>query len=139
MLKYIDKIIGHESVKSIRNGETEKLFAYYLKKNSDQVGDYELIGSIQFGEGDKNRIFAESISYNAFKDAYKELNADAVAILHNHPKRLIAMKLSPSEDDIDCTFTFANFCVVHKMNFIDHIVVDYKNYFSFVENNLIEI
>lgn len=139
MLNYIKEVINHEIVDEVRIDKCERLYAFYLKQNSSNAGDYTVCGFIKFGDGDSHHILPHTISYNALKDNYKNLKADAMVLLHNHPKTLIPAKLAPSDNDIEFTYGVSYFADTHNMQVLDHIVVDHKNYYSFVENELMDV
>ncbi|MFW6024858.1 MAG: JAB domain-containing protein [Candidatus Woesearchaeota archaeon] len=138
MLKYIEQALSTEMIQTLKSSKEEYLLALYYKKNSNKLGDYNLISCKQIGHGGKNSIDPETISYNTFIDSYKNLEADSVILLHNHPSehKFFNCKVSPSEEDI--AYTVHVFAEYNDINLIDHLIIDKKNYYSFVENGLIE-
>lgn len=138
MLSYIKNILDHEVTNSLKNDKIERLYAFYLKRNSDVVDDFSICGVVELGYGDKHGIDPSTVSFSALKSNYFDIEADALVIMHNHPKILITPVLSPSDEDIQSTFCIAVFAQKNKMKLLDHIIVDSKNYYSFIENGLIE-
>lgn len=139
MLAYISNILNQEILRHIRNLDIEKLYGFYLKQRSDKIGDYEVCGFVEIGSGDAHSVSPDTISYKTMKKVYDELGADALVIVHNHPKLRGHSSVSPSDDDLIGTYAIARTCMSNKIRLIDHIVVDTSNYFSFVENQLIDI
>lgn len=141
MLGYISNILKHEVMAEVRKLDIEKMYGFYLKKRSEKPGDYTVCGFMELGSGDARSVSPDTISYKTMKKIYFDLEADALVILHNHPKlkNRNPSSVSPSEDDIIGTYAVARICLSNKMNLIDHIIVDTDNYFSFVENQLIDL
>lgn len=67
-----------------------------------------------------------------FVEAIKE-KASAVILCHNHPSGNPA----PSEEDINTTKLLIEASKIIGISILDHIIVDYESYFSFMENNLL--
>lgn len=141
MLAYIKNILSHEVINYVRNLDIEKMYGFYLKKQSDKAGDYEVCGFVELGNGDAHSVSPDTISYKTMKKTYFDLEADAMVLLHNHPKLrgCTSSSVSPSEEDLIGTYAIARTCLSNKMKLMDHIIVDASNYFSFVENHLIEL
>ena len=53
-------------------------------------------------------------------------NATGFILAHNHPSG----ECKPSDDDIVTTAKVAELADIHLLNFLDHIIIGYKNYFS---------
>lgn len=67
-----------------------------------------------------------------FSQAIKE-NAAAIIVCHNHPSG----NCQPSKDDINTTEMLIDASVIMGIELLDHVIITYENYFSFVENNLL--
>ena len=67
-----------------------------------------------------------------FKEAYK-VSASYVICIHNHPSGM----LNPSKKDIEFTNYLVNLGVIHGVLIYDHLIVSERNYYSFLENNLL--
>lgn len=140
MLAYISNILNHEILTHIRSLDIEKMYGFYLKQRSEKVGDFDICGFVELGSGDAHSVSPDTISYKTMKRVYDELEADALVIMHNHPKlKGRTSSVSPSEDDLIGTYAIARTCLSNKMKLIDHIIVDASDYFSFVENQLIDL
>ena len=110
-----------------------------LFKETAEAGDYTVCYFMEL-----SATPAQYPRHHLLQDDEKicfDLEADALVILHNHPKlkNRNLSSVSPSEDDIIGTYAVARICLSNKMNLIDHIIVDTDNYFSFVENQLIDL
>lgn len=139
MLAYISNILNHEIIEYVRDLNIEKLFVFYLKQRSSKVGDYEVCGFAEIGSGDAHIIHPDTVSYKTMKQRYDELEADALVIMHNHPKLKGKSSVSPSDYDLIGTYAIAKVCLKNNMKLLDHIIIDSSGYFSFVENQLIDI
>lgn len=139
MLAYIRDILKQEVTGYIRNQSIEKMYGFYLKKSGSRTGEYEVCGLVELGSGDAHSVSAANISYKKMKKTYDELEADGLVIMHNHPKIGCSSSVSPSDEDLIATYAIARTCLSNKMKLLDHIIVDTSNYFSFVENHLIEL
>ena len=67
-----------------------------------------------------------------FKEAYK-VSASYIICIHNHPSGI----LNPSKKDIEFTNYLVNLGVIHGVLIYDHLIVSERNYYSFLENNLL--
>lgn len=67
-----------------------------------------------------------------FSEAIKE-NAAAIIVCHNHPSG----NCEPSDDDIESTRILINASQIIGIELLDHVIIDYQNYFSFLEHNLL--
>ena len=68
-----------------------------------------------------------------FKEAYK-VNASYIICVHNHPSGLV----NPSPKDIEFTGYLIELGRIHGVLIYDHLIVSESNYFSFLENNLLD-
>ncbi len=68
-----------------------------------------------------------------FKEAYK-INASYIVCMHNHPSG----ELVPSRKDIEFTSYLVKLGMIHGVLILDHLIISDDNYYSFLENNLLE-
>ena len=68
-----------------------------------------------------------------FKEAYK-INASYIICVHNHPSGVV----SPSPKDIEFTNYLIKLGMLHGVLIYDHLIVSENNYYSFLENNLLD-
>lgn len=61
-------------------------------------------------------------------------NASGIFIAHNHPSG----SLDPSEHDKAITRKLISMCEMIQVEFIDHLIITEKSYFSFKEDNLLD-
>ncbi len=69
-----------------------------------------------------------------FKNAYL-LSASSFICMHNHPSG----DIFPSRADIELTNSLIKIGRLQGIELLDHIIVSDNEYFSFYENNLMEI
>ena len=69
---------------------------------------------------------------DVFREAIKE-NAAAVIFCHNHPSG----RLDPSSDDIETTRVLIEAANLLGISALDHIILNYDGYFSFLDHNLL--
>ena len=70
---------------------------------------------------------------DVFYEAIKE-NASAIIVCHNHPSG----QVEPSEEDIDCTEKLLEASKIIGIPLLDHLILDCKGYYSFMENGLLK-
>ncbi len=68
-----------------------------------------------------------------FKEAYK-VNASYIICIHNHPSGVV----NPSPKDIEFTNYLIELGRIHGVLIYDHLIVSESNYYSFLENNLLD-
>lgn len=81
--------------------------------------------------GTTNSAFAHP--REVFYEAIKE-NASAIIVCHNHPSGSV----EPSEEDIECTRKLLAASKIIGIPILDHIIIDYSSYFSFLEHGLLK-
>ena len=81
--------------------------------------------------GTTNSAFAHP--REVFYEAIKE-NATAIIVCHNHPSGSV----EPSEEDIECTRKLLAASQIIGIPLLDHIIIDYSSYFSFLEHDLLK-
>ena len=81
--------------------------------------------------GTTNSAFAHP--REVFYEAIKE-NATAIIVCHNHPSGSV----EPSEEDIECTRKLLAASKIIGIPILDHIIIDYSSYFSFLEHGLLK-
>lgn len=67
-----------------------------------------------------------------FSEAIRE-NAAAIIICHNHPSG----NCEPSPDDIETTRVLLEASQIIGIELLDHVIIDYENYYSFIEHHLL--
>ncbi len=68
-----------------------------------------------------------------FKEAYKT-NASYIICVHNHPSGVV----NPSPKDIEFTNYLIKLGIIHGVLIYDHLIVSENDYYSFLENNLLD-
>ena len=81
--------------------------------------------------GTTNSTFAHP--RDVFYEAIKE-NASAVIVCHNHPSG----QVEPSEEDIECTRKLIQASKIIGIPLLDHIIIDFSSYYSFLESGLLK-
>ena len=61
------------------------------------------------------------------------LSASSIICVHNHPSG----NVEPSREDINLTKRLSEIGILMGIKVVDHLIIGYDNYFSFLENNLI--
>ena len=61
------------------------------------------------------------------------LSASSIICVHNHPSG----NVEPSREDINLTKRLSEIGILMGIKVVDHLIISYDNYFSFLENNLI--
>lgn len=69
---------------------------------------------------------------DVFKEAYLT-NAVSIICLHNHPSG----DITPSKDDINMTYNLKQIGKLLGIEIIDHIIIGWDSYYSFLENDKI--
>ena len=69
-----------------------------------------------------------------FKEAYK-LSASSIVCMHNHPSN----DIRPSREDIRFTESLVEIGKIQGIPVIDHIIVGDDNYYSFYDNNILNL
>lgn len=93
-------------------------------------GGHEIIQIHVVSVGTLNRTIIHP--REIFSEAIKE-NAAAIIVCHNHPSG----NCFPSNDDIETTQVLIEASKIIGIELLDHIIIDYENYFSFVEHNVL--
>ena len=93
-------------------------------------GGHEIIQIHVISLGTLNRtlIHPREVFTAAMRD-----NAAAIIVSHNHPSG----NCEPSEEDIAVTEILGKVSVIMGIELLDHVIVSRENYFSFMENKLI--
>lgn len=68
-----------------------------------------------------------------FYEAIRE-NASAIIVCHNHPSG----QVEPSPEDISCTKKLLDVSKIIGIPLLDHIIIDYSSYYSFLESGLLK-
>ena len=93
-------------------------------------GGHEIIQIHVITVGTLNRtlIHPREVFTAAMRD-----NAAAIIVSHNHPSG----NCEPSDEDIEVTETLEKVSVIMGIELLDHVIVSRGNYFSFLENRMI--
>lgn len=114
--KYFFKIIGDK--------KQEYFYCVYV----DTKGNYISKKCLFVGTINSSIVHPREI----FKEAYL-VSANGIVCVHNHPSG----DCTPSKEDILITKKIKEISLIHGINFIDHIIVGNRNYFSFYENKML--
>lgn len=139
-LNYIDSILNLEKIKKLRNCPYEEIYAIFLRKSEDNKKDFYPIYEYRYGFGNEYSISIDSYKPNEIPEISKMFDADAIVIVHNHPT--INGKISrayPSKGDIESTIDVAKDWQSKGCLLLDHIIINERKHYSFVENDLINI
>ena len=90
------------------------------------------IGGFKVGLGDKNSV--QSDFHYIFQMLFMQ-GAQAFVFSHNHP----LSKVRPSSKDLDFTHALKLQADFLGFEFVDHIIINKKEHFSFDDNNLMPI
>lgn len=93
-------------------------------------GSHEIINIHVVTVGIVNRVMVHP--REVFEEAIK-VNAAAVILCHNHPSG----NCNPSDEDIETTRILLEASYILGITVLDHLIIDYENYFSFVEHKLL--
>jgi DNA repair protein RadC len=91
----------------------------------DTKNNFLSFNKISSGTIDESPVYIRKIIDLALKK-----NAKSIILVHNHPSG----EVQPSSADKRITKKIKQALEIVELNFYDHIIVGYKNYFSFVEN-----
>lgn len=69
-----------------------------------------------------------------FKEAYR-LSASSIVCMHNHPSN----DIRPSREDIKFTENLVRTGYIQGIPILDHIIVGDDNYYSFYDNNILNL
>ncbi|MBD0391976.1 DNA repair protein RadC [Wolbachia endosymbiont of Pentalonia nigronervosa] len=101
----------------------ESFCVIYLNKKSRIIDKYILEGTVN-----KVPLYPREVMKRALL-----VGAAAIVISHNHP----GGNAEPSQHDRSLTETLLLACSSMEIEFLDHIIVTEKKYFSFAENSLL--
>lgn len=139
-VEYIPEILSLNVIKELRLSPIEKIYAIFLKKDSSISSGYSPILAFEYGSGNENHIFEENYIPKQVPILNSTLNADAIVIVHNHPKinGKIA-KAYPSKEDVISTIQSGEMWEKEGCLLLDHIIINKLDHYSFIENGLITI
>lgn len=139
-MDYIPELLSLNVVKELRLSPIEKIYAIFLKKDSNVSFGYSPIVAFEYGSGDENEIFAENYNPSQVPILNSTLNADAVVMLHNHPRidgKIV--RAYPSKEDVLSTLDTGEMWQEKGCFLLDHIIVNELDYYSFTENELMKV
>ncbi len=111
-------------LKDLRKAKQEKMIVLYTNTSNELLGSETVaIGSLNILSVKPRDIFIYALRYNAY----------GIIIAHNHPEG----EAKPSKEDINFTKKVQSLAKELGFEILDHIVVGKKDYFSFLNNNLI--
>ncbi len=111
-------------LKELRKAKQEKMIALYTNTSNELLGSETVaIGSLNILSVKPRDIFIYALRYNAY----------GIIIAHNHPEG----EAKPSKEDINFTKKVQSLAKELGFEILDHIIVGKKDYFSFLNNNLI--
>ena len=106
----------------LKDKKQEHFYCIYLDNNKRIIKDKLLyIGTINYSVVHPREIF---------KEAYL-LSASAIICVHNHPTG----NINPSNQDLDVTRDLIDIGNLLGIKIVDHIIIGYDNYYSFLQNN----
>ncbi len=111
-------------LKDLRKAKQEKMIALYTNTSNELLGsEIVAIGSLNILSVKPRDIFIYALRYNAY----------GIIIAHNHPEG----EAKPSKEDINFTKKVQSLAKELGFEILDHIIIGKKDYFSFLNNNLI--
>ena len=111
-------------LKDLRKAKQEKMIVLYTNTSNELLGSETVaIGSLNILSVKPRDIFIYALRYNAY----------GIIIAHNHPEG----EAKPSKEDINFTKKVQSLAKELGFEILDHIVIGKKDYFSFLNNNLI--
>ena len=126
----------------IRLNNVEKVYEYYKDKLQDEKQECfycVYLDSYKKVISDK-LLFIGTVNFSmvhpreVFKEAYL-VGASGIICVHNHPSG----NVKPSNQDIEITNNLVSLGVIHGIKIIDHVIVCFDKYYSFLENNQISL
>lgn len=138
--KRINTRIRH--LEGIKLNNTKLVFEYY--KNKLKYLNQERFYCVYLDNYKKvikdKLLFQGTLNYSLvhpreiFKEAYIN-GATAIICVHNHPSGNVL----PSKDDIDITSKIVSIGILHGIKVLDHVIIGKDKYYSFLENNQINL
>ena len=110
----------------LSNLKKEKVIGLYLDTKNKIIKKEDL----SLGILDGSLIHPREL----FKEAIKE-SAKSVILVHNHPSG----DSNPSEDDVRLTKNLIEAGNLIGINFLDHVIIGKKNFYSFKEDKLVRV
>lgn len=139
-IKYINDVLNLDIVKELRNIPNERIYAIFLKESEVEKHKFEPITHFMYGNGDEHSIFEETFKPNEVPEICHMLDADAIVMIHNHPKiNGVISKVNPSKEDVICTINQGEDWQSKGCFVLDHIIVNEEEHYSFLENDLINL
>jgi DNA repair protein RadC len=83
---------------------------------------------VSIGTTNSTVVYPRDVFYEAIKE-----HASAIIVCHNHPSGLV----EPSDEDIECTKQLLEASKIVGIPILDHIIIDYSSYYSFMESGLL--
>lgn len=102
------------------NKDNENMIILYLNSKCELIVKEEYSGSANYIDMPSNEIVRKCLKYNA----------RGVIVAHNHPNG----DVRPSNADIEATNTLQKKLQLFDFIFFDHLIIGYKKYYAFSEN-----
>ena len=110
----------------LSNLNQERFYCIYLDNSKKIIKDKLLFqGTLNYSLVHPREIF---------KEAYIN-DAAAIICVHNHPSG----NITPSKDDLEITSKIVSLGLLHGVKVLDHIIIGKDKYYSFLENNQINL
>ena len=111
-------------LKDLRKSKQEKMIVLYTNTSNELLGkEVVAIGSLNILSVKPRDIFIYALKYNAY----------GIILAHNHPEG----EEKPSIEDINFTKRVKSLAEELGFELLDHLIIGRKNYFSFLNNNLL--
>ena len=129
-----------DTLYNIKVTSPDIIYDYYQEKLYDKKQEYFYTIYL---DNDK-KIISEKLHYigtinhslihprEIYKEAYL-CSASGIILIHNHPSG----NLDPSKEDIRVTNNLNEISNLFGIKIVDHIIISFNGYFSFVENGLL--
>ena len=125
------------NIKKQKLNSSKMVFDYYSKKIGDKKQEYFYVVYLDSAKNiiDDRLLFIGTINYSVvhpreiFKEAYL-LSSTAIICVHNHPSG----NVFPSREDLKLTEEINNIGNLLGIKLVDHIIIGFKQYYSFLEN-----
>ena len=117
----------YESCKSLFIDKKQEYFYCLYFNNKCELLERKLLF---MGTVNKSVVHPREI----FKEAYL-LSASSIVCMHNHPSG----NINPSKEDIYFTKNLVKIGKIQDIKVVDHIIVGERDYYSFLEHNILDI
>lgn len=119
----VDVVVKHYRAK-LKNLPKEQFIVALVNRSNKIIEDRE------FGEGS---LASVALSLREIFRYAIQKNAAGIFLIHNHPSN----NCLPSEADKNITQRIKNVSTQLEIQLVDHLIITWDSYFSFMENNLL--